>query len=131
MYRRTRKSAEFRARRIESMRRGREAARMSRPMPERPPDRPDLRIEIIVRRHDCGELIEHTFAFHDRPRVDTYRVTCDGEPWRDGIGLSRALALIRKAMPRLPGSRCDRKRVVQGKSVTGRVDLGGGRYIKK
>src|SRR3546814_14485562 len=86
MYRRTRKSAEFRARRIESMRRGREAARMSRPMPERPPDRPDLRIEIIVRRHDCGELIEHTFAFHDRQRVDTSRVTCDGEPSRDEIG---------------------------------------------
>src|SRR3546814_1292897 len=64
MYRRTRKSAEFRARRIESMRRGREAARMSRPMPERPPDRPDLRIEIIVRRHDCGELIEHRSEEH-------------------------------------------------------------------
>jgi hypothetical protein len=105
MYRRTRKAAEFRARRVEAMRRGREAARMSRPMPERMPDRPDLRIEIIVRRHDCGELIEHTFAFHDLPRVDTYRVTCDGNPWQDGIGMSRALALIRKAMPRLPGER--------------------------
>lgn len=107
MYRRTRKSAEFRARRIEAMRRGRDAARMARPMPERPPDRPALRMEIIVRRHDCGETIEHTFAFHDRRRVDLYRVTCDGQPWRDGIGLSRALALIRKAMPRLPGSRCE------------------------
>src|SRR3546814_11368361 len=53
MYRRTRKAAAFRARRIEAMRRGRKAERISRPMPERPPDRPDLRIEIIVRRHDC------------------------------------------------------------------------------
>src|SRR3546814_15198120 len=88
MYRRTRKSAEFRARRIESMRRGREAARMSRPMPERPPDRPDLRIEIIVRRHDCGELIEHTFAFHARPRVATYPLPRHGQP-RRAIGRAR------------------------------------------
>src|SRR3546814_18596983 len=87
------------------MRRGRETARMSRPMPERPPDRHALRMEIIVRRYDCGESIAHTFAFHDRARVDLYRITCDGEPWRDGIGLSRAIALIRTAMQRLPRHR--------------------------
>lgn len=78
---------------------------MSRPMLERPPARPDLRMQIIVRRFDLGEPVEHVFDFHDTPRVDQYRVTVDGEAWQRSVGISRALAAIRKALPRLPSER--------------------------
>lgn len=103
MYRVTRKANDFRHQ--EALRRGKDQARADRPAPEYPPDRPDLRLEIIVRRHDCGELIEHHFRFHDTRRVDVYRITCNGAPWQARLGLSRAVALIRKAIPRLPSPR--------------------------
>lgn len=105
MYRKTRKSAEVRARRIASMRQGRENARLARPLPDYPPIRPALRMRITVERFDCGEPIRHTFEFHDTPRVDQYRVTVNGQPWQRRIGLSRALAGIRTALPRLPSER--------------------------
>lgn len=37
------------------MRRGKDAARMARPLEERAPDLPDLRREIIIIDHDFGE----------------------------------------------------------------------------
>jgi hypothetical protein len=59
-----------RARKIEAMRRGRDAARMARPAPGRSPDLPDLRREVIVIDHDTGHPVQHVLRLYRTRRVD-------------------------------------------------------------
>jgi len=98
-YRVTRR-AEKQRRRLEAMRRGKDAARMARSLEERAPDLPDLRREIIIIDHDFGERM-HRLALYKTDRVDCFRVEVDGRPWKNRIGWSAILAGLRKSMPRV------------------------------
>lgn len=100
MYRLTKKAAAQRTRRLESMRRGKDAARMARPVEERVPELPELRRQIIIRDFDFCEVI-HTLDLYKSDRRDCYRVIVDGKPWKDRIGWSAILAGLRKSMPRV------------------------------
>ena len=107
MYRRlTRKQQEARARKLEAMRRGRDAARMARPACGRAPELPNLRREVTVIDYDTGEPIAHTMHLYKTARVDSYRIEADGKPWKCG-GWSKALEGLRKAYPRVPSPRSD------------------------
>lgn len=64
---------------------------------------PDLRMRITVERFDHGEQ-RHVIALHRTRRVDVYRATVDGQPWITA-GLSRILAGVRKALPRVASPR--------------------------
>lgn len=61
---------------------------------------PDLRREIIVRDHDFG-LVEHHVKLFRCGRIDCYRVEVDGVPWKQRVGWSRALEVLRKAFVRV------------------------------
>ena len=100
MYRRTRK---YDAARLESMRRGKEAARLARPAPDYPAPLPELRMRITVERFDFGAET-HVFELRRTSRVDVYAVTVDGRPWCRA-GLSAVLAGLRKACPRVASPR--------------------------
>lgn len=102
MYRRTKRSETVRAK-VVAMRRGREAARMRQPAPDYPADLPNLRRELVVIDYDFGR-VEHRLQFFRTDRVDCYRVEVDGKPWKSRIGWSRALAGLRKSLPRVRGS---------------------------
>ncbi len=107
MYRRpSAKQKAARARKIEAMRRGRDAARMSRPARGRAPDLPDLRREVTVIDYDTGEPIAHTLRLYRTNRVNSYRIEVDGKPWKCG-GWSRALDGLRKSYTRVPSARSD------------------------
>jgi hypothetical protein len=93
-----------RARKLEAMRRGRDRARMARPVEGRAPDLPNLRRELIVIDYDSGQPVTHTLHFYRSRRVDVYRVAADGQPWKS-CGWSAALAGLRKAYPRVPSPR--------------------------
>lgn len=95
-YRKTRRSAETLAR----MRAGKDTARMARPAPDRPVDLPDLRRRLIVEDFDFGRRV-HVLEFFRTHRVDCYRVVVDGREWQRCIGWSRALAGLRKSLPRV------------------------------
>lgn len=97
------KKAEAQRKKLEAMRRGRERARMLRPVEDRPSDLPVLRRQIIVRDFDFGERI-HTLDIYKSDRCDCYRVVVDGKPWKDRIGWSAILAGLRKSMPRVGSS---------------------------
>lgn len=99
MYRLTKK-AEAQRRKLEAMRRGRERARMLRPIEERAPDLPDLRRRIVIEDFDHGHHV-HVLELHRCDRIDCYRVVADGKPWKDRIGWSAILAGLRKSMPRV------------------------------
>ena len=77
MYRRTRKAAEARERRIRAMLAGKAAARLARPAPDYPADLPELRMRITVERLDFGHET-HVVELHRTRRVDVYAVTIDG-----------------------------------------------------
>ena len=100
MHRLTKKAAAQRTRRLESMRRGKDASRMVRSAEERAPELPALRRQIIIRDFDFGETI-HTLDLYKSDRRDCYRVLVDGKPWKDRIGWSAILAGLRKSMPRV------------------------------
>lgn len=100
MYRLTKKAAAQRTRRLESMRRGKDAARMARPAEERAPELPALRRRIVIEDWDFGHRV-HVLELHRTSRIDCYRVTVDGKPWKDRIGWSAILAGLRKSMPRV------------------------------
>lgn len=107
MYRLTKKAAEARARHLEAMRRGKDRARMARPAPEYPLTPPMLRLRITVERFDPGAESAHVFELRRSRRVDQFVVLVDGQPWAT-CGLSRVLAGLRKATPRLLSPRrCD------------------------
>ena len=65
---------------------------------------PALRREIIVIDHDFG-LVQHHVKLFRTGRVDCYRVEVDGLPWKDRVGWSRALEVLRKAFVRVGAAR--------------------------
>lgn len=95
---------EARARKLEAMRRGRDRARMDRPLEPHPPELPELRRIVTVTDFDSGEPITHTLELRKTCRVDVYAVSADGQPWRR-CGWSGILAGLRKAYPRVPSPR--------------------------
>lgn len=95
-YRKTRRSKET----LAKMRAGKDHARMARPAPDYPPDLPDLRRRLIVEDYDFG-LQVHVLEFYRTKRRDCYRVMVDGALWNPRIGWSRALAGLRKSLPRV------------------------------
>lgn len=98
-YRKTRRSKEMLAR----MRAGKAAARMARPAPDYPPALPELRRRLIVEDFDFSRRV-HVMEFFRTRRVDCYRVVVDGREWHRSIGWSRALAGLRKSLPRVGAS---------------------------
>jgi len=107
MYRKlSKRQQEARARKLEAMRRGKDRARMDRPAPGRMPDLPDLRRVVTVTDYDSGEPVTHTLHLYRTRRVDTYRITADGQPWKS-CGWSGALEGLRKSHQRLPSPRSD------------------------
>jgi hypothetical protein len=95
-YRRTPK---YTAERQRAMQAGRQRARDSAPLDDRPLDLPDVRMRITVERLDTAQPQRHVFELHTTRRVDVYRVTVDGQPWRS-TGLTGVLEGLRKACPR-------------------------------
>ena len=107
MYRRlSPRQQQARARKLEAMRRGKDRARMDRPLKGRAPDLPELRREVVVIDYDSGHPVTHTLHLYRTRRVDTYRVEADGRPWKR-CGWSAALEGLRKAYPRVPSPRSD------------------------
>jgi hypothetical protein len=107
MYRRlTKRQEEARARKLEAMRRGKDRARLARPLEGRAPDLPELRREVVVIDYDGPEPVTHTLHLFKTRRVDRYRVEADGKPWKS-CGWSSALAGLRKAYQRVPSPRSD------------------------
>jgi hypothetical protein len=103
-YRTTPRSAAQRERVRQAMRAGADKTRAARPAPEYPLPRPVLRRTVIVIDHDFG-LRTHTIRLYRTPRIDQYRATVNGAPWKARIGWSRVLAALRKGLPRLPSPR--------------------------
>lgn len=103
----TPRQVEARARKLEAMRRGKDAARLARPAPGRMPDLPELRRELIVIDYDTGAPVRHTVQLFRCGRVDQYRAVADGAAWKDRIGWSRVVAAVRKAYQRVPSPRSD------------------------
>lgn len=99
-YRRTKS---YSAERLRAMQSSRDRSRMAGPAPTYPPALPDMRIRITVERFDHGEQ-RHVIELHRTGRVDVYRATVDGQPWLTA-GLSRLLAGLRKALPRVTSPR--------------------------
>jgi hypothetical protein len=107
MYRKpSKRQQEARARKLEAMRRGKDAERMARPAPRRAPDLPELRREVIVIDYDTGQPISHTLHLYRTNRVDTYHIEADRKPWKRG-GWSKALEGLRKSYQRVPSPRSD------------------------
>ncbi len=61
---------------------------------------PALRRLIEITDYDCGE-VKHRIELRRSNRIDCYEVHVDGRLWKKRIGWSRALAGIRKALPRM------------------------------
>jgi len=99
MYRVTQKSAAQR-RKLAAIRQAREVARMAEPAPDYPRELPDLRRRMVIESFDFGHEV-HVLEFFKTDRVDCFRVVVDGREWKRRIGFSRALAGLRKSMPRV------------------------------
>ena len=102
MYRLTKKAIAQRQK-LAAMQRGKAAARMARQAPDYLPELPDLRRRIVIEDWDFSHKI-HVLELHRTNRRDCYRVTVDGQPWKDRIGWSAILAGLRKSMPRVGAS---------------------------
>ena len=98
-YRLTKKAAAQRQRLI-AMRAGRERIRLANPMEDRPVGLPDLRRRIVIENFDFIHEI-HVLEFFKTDRIDCFRVVVDGQEWKRRIGFSKALAGLRKSMPRV------------------------------
>lgn len=98
-YRVTRK-AEAQRHKLSAMRASRAVARMAEPAPDYPAALPDLRRRIIIEDFDFGHRV-HVLELHKTDRIDCYRVTADGKPWKERIGWSRLLEGLRKSLPRV------------------------------
>jgi len=70
------------------------------PAPAYPPELPELRRTIIVIDYDFGP-VAHRIDLYKTRRIDCYRAVVDGKPWRDKIGWSRVLEVVRKGFIRL------------------------------
>lgn len=98
-YRLTHK-AKAQRQRLLAMRAGRERARLNGPAPDYPAILPDLRRRIVIESFDFGYEI-HVLEFFKTNRIDCFRVVVDGVEWNPRIGFSKALAGLRKSMPRI------------------------------
>lgn len=96
MYRVTKKRRDELAR----MREAKAEKRLVGPIPERPPELPDLRRRLIVESFDFGHQ-SHVLEFYKTNRVDCFRVLVDGKEWKKRIGWSKALEGLRKSVPRV------------------------------
>lgn len=94
------KKADGQRRKLAAIRAGRDATRMASPAPDYPVDLPNLRRRIIIEDFDFGHHV-HVMELHKTDRIDCYRVTVDGKPWKDRAGWSQILAGLRKSMPRV------------------------------
>lgn len=88
------------SKKLEAMRRGKDAARMARLIEERPPELPQLRRRIVITDFDFGE-VTHTIELYRTGRIDCYRAVADGQPWKDRIGWAKVLEAIRKSFIRV------------------------------
>lgn len=99
MYRKpTPKQRDRQRQKLEAMRRGRERASLARG-PRISYEVPDLRRVITITDHDTGQPVTHMVELRKSRRIDVYRVSVDGKPWR-ACGWSAVLAMLRKAYPR-------------------------------
>jgi hypothetical protein len=98
-YRLTKKAATQRQK-LATMRAGRERNRLASPALDYPAQLPDLRRRIVIESFDFGHEI-HVLEFFRSDRVDCFRVVVDGLEWKRRIGFSKALAGLRKSMPRV------------------------------
>lgn len=73
-----------------------------RPAAWRPPE---LRRRITIEDFDGPEPTTRVITLHRTNRIDSYRAQVDGRPWKDRIGWTRVLDLLREAMPRLASPR--------------------------
>jgi len=94
------RKADAQRQKLAAIRAGRDSARMAAPPPDYPVDLPALRRRIIIEDFDFGHRV-HVMELHKTDRIDCYRVTVDGEPWKDRIGWSQILAGLRKSLPRV------------------------------
>lgn len=99
MYRLTKKANQQRQR-LAAMRAGRERARLADSPPDYAKALPYLRRRIMIESFDFGHEI-HILEFFKTDRIDCFRVVVDGVEWKRRIGFSRALAGLRKSMPRV------------------------------
>ena len=95
-YRRTKKYSAERQRAAQATR---AANRLAGPAPDYPRPIPHLRRVVVVIDFDAGEPRTHTFRLYRSRRVDQFRVTVDGQPWKVA-GFAGVLEGLRKAMPR-------------------------------
>jgi len=79
------------------------AAATSEPAQDYPQPLPDLRMRITIERFDFGH-VTHVLEGYKTRRVDLLRWVADGAPMAT-CGLSKALALLRKATPRVMSDR--------------------------
>lgn len=86
------------------MRAARERRRLEGPVPDYPPELPQLRRRIVVIDYDHGRSV-HRLDLYRSSRIDCYDVHVDGEPWRERMGWSRILAALRKSLPRVLSER--------------------------
>ena len=98
-YRLTKKAAAQRKRLI-SMRAGRERIRLAGLAEDYPVVLPDLRRRLVIEDFDYKHEI-HVLEFFKTDRIDCFRVVVDGQEWKRRIGFSKALAGLRKSMPRV------------------------------
>lgn len=88
------------SKKLEAMKRGKDAARMARPMEPRSPDLPDLRRRIVITDFDFGE-VTHTIDLYKSSRIDCYRAVADGKAWKDRVGWAKVLEAVRKSFIRV------------------------------
>jgi hypothetical protein len=92
------------SKKLEAMRKGKEAARMARPLADpRPPELPELRRRIVITDFDFGE-VTHTIDLYRTSRIDCYRAVADGLPWKGRIGWAKLLEAVRKSFIRVSAS---------------------------
>ena len=73
---------------------------MARPAPDYPRELPELRKRFTIEEFDFGHET-HVVELYRTDRRDCYRVMVDNRLWKRRIGMSRILAGLRKAMPRV------------------------------
>lgn len=99
-----RKRNKFSQKMLEAMQRGKERARMARPLEERPPELPHRRRIILVIDYDHGKVVERMDLYRTN-RVDCYRAVVNGKVWKENIGWAKALEGVRKSFVRVLSSR--------------------------
>lgn len=87
------------------MRAAKERRRLEGAAPDYPAALPHLRRQVIIIDYDQGMDV-HMLNLYRSDRIDCYKVTADGEPWRERIGWARILEGLRKSMPRVMLPRC-------------------------